>query len=327
MTNAKQKSSIARGSNPDVGIVKGVIDNFSVFKQVIAIRGWVLAEGGSVAALEVRPTNDVPRRFEPEWMPSPDVVQQYGTSASNCRFDAVVQLGPEASRSCGGTLWAILTNGETAEVGVLGRGSPSAAGELFDQFLNTVRTMNAPKVLEIGSRARSGITRKQLLPADTRYMGVDIVNGPNVDKVCDAHALSTALSGAQFDAVMAFSVLEHLLMPWKFVIELNKVLMPGAIGIFTTHQCWPLHDAPWDFWRFSDRAWTALLNPATGFEIISAKMSEPAYVVAADCHPITNFAPVPLGFLASNVLFRKVGTTVLEWPVEMSAITKDFYPA
>lgn len=238
----------------------------------------------------------------------------------------MVQLGPNASPSCGGSLWAILTSGEAAKVGVLGRGSPSEATALFDEFLDSVRTMQAPKILEIGSRARSGITRKQLLPAGARYLGVDIMDGPNVDQVCDAHSLSAALPGMQFNAIMAFSVLEHLLMPWKFVIELNKVMAPKAIGFFTTHQCWPIHDAPWDFWRFSDRAWTALLNPATGFEIISAKMSEPAYIIASNCHPITNFAQTPLGFLASNVLFRKIGATTLEWPVELSDITKDFYP-
>lgn len=307
--------------------VIGAIDNFSVFKQAVAIRGWAVAEAGSVAALEVRPTHDAPRRFKPEWLPSPDVAQHHGERANRCRFDAVLEIGAHAGASCGGTLWAILDDGGAAEIGALGRGAPSAAGALFEDFLAAVRGLHAPNVLEIGSRARSGVTRKQMLPAGAAYVGCDIIDGPNVDRVCDAHSLSAALPGAQFDAVMAFSVLEHLLMPWKFVIELNKVLAPGAIGVFTTHQCWPIHDAPWDFWRFSDRAWAGLLNPATGFEIISAQMGEPAYVIAENCHPVTNFAPQPQGFLASNVLFRKVGPTTLEWPVELTSITKDFYPA
>ncbi len=309
-----------------MAIVRGAIDNFSIFRRIISIRGWALAEGGLIAALEVRDANYATRRFEPEWMPSPDVGQQFGNMANNCRFDAVVQLSSNASPSCEGSLWAILTSGEAAEIGVLGSGSPSEAAALFNKFLEMVGDMADPKILEIGARARSGITRKQLLPVETKYLGIDIIDGPNVDQVCDAHSLSVALPNAQFNAVMAFSVLEHLLMPWKVIIELNKVMAPEAIGIFTTHQCWPIHDAPWDFWRFSDRAWTALLNPATGFEIISAKMGEPAYVVASNCHPITNFAPTPLAFLASNVLFRKINSTTLEWPVELSDITKDFYP-
>jgi hypothetical protein len=104
------------------------------------------------------------------------------------------------------------------------------------------------------------------------------------------------------------------------------VLKTGALGVFTTHQTWPLHDQPWDFWRFSDTAWMALLNPATGFEIIAAKMGEPAYVVAAKCHPATAFGDSPAAALASAVLFRKVRGTTLDWPVEPKMITETMYP-
>jgi Methyltransferase domain len=129
-----------------------------------------------------------------------------------------------------------------------------------------------------------------------------------------------------FDAVMAFSVLEHLLMPWKFVIELNRVLKKGAVGLFTTHQCWPLHDQPWDFWRFSDKAWDGLLNSATGFLIVEAEMGEPAFVVAQRCHPVTNFGDAQGGFLSSSVIFKKISDTSLEWPVKLAEVTTTTYP-
>jgi len=150
--------------------------------------------------------------------------------------------------------------------------------------------------------------------------------GPNVDQIGDAHELSIIFPLKRFDAVMSLSVLEHLLMPWKFVIELNRVLNIGAIGLFTTHQCWPVHDAPWDFWRFSDRSWTSLLNRFTGFEIIETAMGEPAFVVAQRCHTVTNFGFHQGGFLASNVLFRKVSETTLTWPVGLTDILSSSYP-
>ena len=171
------------------------------------------------------------------------------------------------------------------------------------------------------------MVRRNWVPAGWGYSGFDIAAGPNVDVVGDAHALSRSYEPGRFDAVMAFSVLEHLLMPWKFVIELNRVLKPGALGLFTTHQCWPLHDQPWDFWRYSDMAWTGLLNPATGFEIIAAKMGEPAYIVAQKCAPATAFSSQAQGALASFVLFRKTGETTLQWPVELADITATSYPA
>ncbi len=87
-----------------------------------------------------------------------------------------------------------------------------------------------------------------------------------------------------------------------------------------------MHDQPWDFWRFSNRAWDGLLNRMTGFEIIEAAMSEPAYVVAQRCHPVTNFGLQQSGFLASNVLFRKIGPTALEWPVSLADTISTSYP-
>jgi 2-polyprenyl-3-methyl-5-hydroxy-6-metoxy-1,4-benzoquinol methylase len=139
--------------------------------------------------------------------------------------------------------------------------------------------------------------------------------------------LSKFYPGGYFDAVIAFSVLEHLLMPWKVMIEMNRVMKQGAIGIFTTHQCWPLHDQPWDFWRFSEHSWNALLNKPLGFEILEIRMDEPAYIVAARCHPVTAFAEEPESFLSSAVIFRKVANTTLEWPVELADVTSTHYPA
>jgi hypothetical protein len=309
------------------------VDRFSVFPQCLALSGWVLAEGSGISALEIRPRTGAPTRFKPTWLSSPDVAQHHGQAHAHhtpgpscCRYEATVVTVGNTADACGGELWCVLDDRACVKVASLGDPPNTPTNAVIEKFFASVRAMSAPKTLEVGSRARSGLTRRVFLPADAVYIGCDIKTGPNVDLVCDAHRLSSALQPGYFDAVMAFSVLEHLLMPWKFVIELNKVLKEGAIGLFTTHQCWPMHDEPWDFWRFSDRAWTALLNPATGFEILEAKMGEPAFIVAKDCHNVTNFAPTPGGFLASNVMFRKVSSTSLEWPVDPSSMTSDPYP-
>ncbi|WP_373690468.1 methyltransferase domain-containing protein [Sphingobium sp. DEHP117] len=61
---------------------------------------------------------------------------------------------------------------------------------------------------------------------------------------------------SSFDAVYSVSVFEHLLMPWKVALEMNRVLRMGGIAYIHTHQTLGLHDMPWDFWRFSDTSWT-----------------------------------------------------------------------
>ena len=100
----------------------------------------------------------------------------------------------------------------------------------------------------------------------------------------------------------------------------------GGVGLFTTHQTWPVHDAPWDFWRFSDMAWAALFNPKTGFEVVKTAMGERGYVVAERCHAVTAFGDVPSGFLASSVMFRKVSSTRLEWDVALTDAIPTVYP-
>jgi SAM-dependent methyltransferase len=221
---------------------------------------------------------------------------------------------------------AVLMDGSVIDITGPGQPVDDPAHALTDRFLRMLGERGSGRILEIGSRARSGIVRRSYVPETWSYEGLDIVAGPNVDNVGDAHQLSRLYPPASFDAVMAFSVLEHLLMPWKVVVELNRVLRPGAIGLFTTHQCWPLHEQPWDFWRFSDTSWQALLNPATGFEIVDAQMGERAHVVASKMHPATAFGGADAA-LASNVLFRKVGETDLAWPVELSDVIATSYPS
>ncbi len=308
----------------------GAIDGFSIFLGIVAIRGWCFSMTARITALEVLPragSAGEPRSFLPPWLPSPDVAAAIDPAAENCRFEVALDFGQTAHEVCGGMLVASLADGTRWRIGMLGAPRDSAASHLVARFFGMLTEIGQPRVLEVGSRARSGVTRRAMLPVGTTYLGCDIMPGENVDIVCDAHDLVAAMAGRQFDAVMAFSVLEHILMPWKFVVELNQVMAEGAIGLFTTHQCWPMHDIPWDYWRFSSDAWKALLNPATGFEILAAAMGEPAHVVAADTHEVTNFSRDPAGFLASNVLFRKISTTRLHWDVDPASIVRDSYPA
>jgi 2-polyprenyl-3-methyl-5-hydroxy-6-metoxy-1,4-benzoquinol methylase len=153
-----------------------------------------------------------------------------------------------------------------------------------------------------------------------------VKEGPNVDVVADAHELASVLSGRRFDAALSVSVFEHLLMPWKVVLELNRVLADGAPVLVSTHQAYPLHDEPWDFWRFSDRAWAALFNEATGFEIVDTVLSEPATVVAAATHTSTwNLTP-RRAFLVSAVFARRVGDARVAWPVDAATLLATEYP-
>lgn len=285
-----------------------------MFQDVLHITGVVDAPARVRQLVLSMPGGErLPLRFDPA---GPGLV----------RFDQRLNVPGPAQEIAASVLVATLEDGREIRQHALGDAIDDPAHGLTAEFRAMLATAPPGRVLEIGARARSGNVRRDWVPAGWDYSGFDIMAGPNVDVVGDAHALSRHYPADSFDAVMAFSVLEHLLMPWKFVIELNRVLKPGAIGMFTTHQCWPLHDEPWDFWRYSDKAWTGLLNPATGFEIVAARMGEPAYVVPQRCAPATAFPEQPGAALASFVLFRKTGPTRLDWPVELGDILQTHYP-
>jgi len=282
------------------------IQIFAVFNGVLTLQGWVRTDGdiwfhsddGQILAIDVVRKDDVAGFHTRQPVSSPTAHRGYIRIIDSQGERILSNIGP----------------------------GPSPTQDVYMQFLQSLE--NKPGAfLEIGSRARSGVSRRSVAPANWTYTGLDIMQGENVDVVGDAHQLSRILTTERFDAVMAISVLEHILMPWKFVIELNRVMNTGGVGFFLSHQCWPLHDSPWDYWRFSDQAWGALLNRATGFEIIEAKMGEPVYVVPVKAHDSTNFGMGQFGYGSSVVMFRKVGETTLDWPVEVEAITETHYPA
>ncbi len=292
----------------------GTIERFSVFDGRLHLTATI-ATGTPVTTITLHlPGGDrLPCRFT--------------AGRSSARIDQRFDLDTDALEIASASLVLDFADGTTLRLDGLGAPLGDPAHAVSARFRHMLANAPAGTLLEVGARARSGNTRRDWVRPGWGYSGFDIAAGPNVDVVGDAHALSRHYPAEHFEAVMAFSVLEHLLMPWKFVVELNRVLKTGGIGLFTTHQSWPVHDAPWDFWRFSDRAWAGLLNHATGFEILDARLGEPAYLIAERCSPTTAFAERPAAYLASFVLFRKTGRTTLDWNVDLPDIIDTAYPS
>jgi len=103
------------------------------------------------------------------------------------------------------------------------KGKYDSYHHLYDEFLSVGKSIPSPVVLEIGSRNVTGISRRNLFPNCREYVGFDILPGESVDVAGDVHKLSEYFSLEYFDIVYSISVFEHLLFPWKAVIEINKV--------------------------------------------------------------------------------------------------------
>ena len=294
-----------------------LIENFAVFEDTLLLSGRA-SGSGAIASISLHIPGKSPKAV---------LLGSLSSIGNQGQFYEVIRFDPLLQDVLDSTLLVQFQDQSVQTISHLGFPRGQAAHGMVAQFQAMLATRAPGHVLEIGSRARSGWTRRDFVPDGWGYTGMDVLDGTNVDVVGDAHELSSLFPAQRFDAVMSFSVFEHLLMPWKVAIELNRVLNLGAIGLVTTHQAWPLHEAPWDFWRFSDQAWRGLFNSMTGFEIIEAHMGEPAYIVPQRTHAVTAWGNGFTAYLASNVLFRKVGDTNLRWDVSTADAVNTSYPA
>lgn len=274
----------------------------------VALKGWILSKTHSLEGVEIRIGNvSVPIT---NLYPRPDVTLAHPEYRNqNCGF--TVQIPRLAQHQA--------TFNVKTQVGVLSQtlrfeGSkpepPQGFGEggnLFNEFVSLVNE-NQLRVLEIGSRIVSpgSVSKRQLFPNAASYTGFDYYPDDNTDVVGDAHQLSSYFDGRRFDAIFSLSVFEHLAMPWLVAKEVNQLLEVGGITLHMTHNAWPIHEQPWDFWRFSDEALKVLFSPALGFEILKVGYFEPARIYLDHLQPGMELLPTLPAFGGVVVLARKI---------------------
>jgi hypothetical protein len=180
-------------------------------------------------------------------------------------------------------------------------------------------------VLEIGSRARSGNTVRDQFGPQVDYIGMDIANGPNVDVVGDAHDLAASIS-RKVDWVFSISTFEHLLMPWKVALSINSIMREGGKVYTQSHQTWPCHDEPWDYFRFSREAWAGLFNAHTGFEILRATCGEPVSILSRMNlgGPYLNM-DFATGYGISSCLATKTSSPLVSWDASVGDLGNGLY--
>jgi SAM-dependent methyltransferase len=91
-----------------------------------------------------------------------------------------------------------------------------------------------------------------------RYIGSDIREGPGVDLVLDLHNLN--LASDSVGTALLIDTLEHVEYPHRAMDEIYRVLMPSGIVILTSVMNFPIHNHPYDYWRFTPEAIKSLLS-------------------------------------------------------------------
>jgi Methyltransferase domain len=198
-------------------------------------------------------------------------------------------------------------------------------GSLFEEFRSEVERSRA-RILEIGSRqvVKGGQSKRSLFP-DCSYVGFDYYGDSNTDVVGDAHELSKYF-GKEFDAVFSLAVFEHFAMPWVVAGEINKVLKLGGLTFHSTHFAFPVHERPWDFWRYTDQALRILFSPPLGFEVIRCAYDTPARMHPDVPRDDLMHLPLEAVWVGISVLARKtadIDPTKFVWSASVASCLGD----
>ena len=136
----------------------------------------------------------------------------------------------------------------------------------YDLYFWQEAPRDARTVLEIGTKqavpgrsTHSMAAFPAVKPQD--YVRFDVEAGPDVDFVGDVHTLPNEWSN-RFDAFVAMAVWEHLQRPWIAAKEVARVLAPQGKFLVVTHQTFPIHGYPSDYFRFSRDALRLLFEDA-----------------------------------------------------------------
>lgn len=178
----------------------------------------------------------------------------------------------------------------------------------FDIFMARASTMDKPRVLELGTKRvipERSTRHDSWFPSALEYLGTDIESGADVDIIADVHRLTEVTGEERFDIILSEAGFEHFKYPHLAALEIMKALRVGGLAFIQTHQTFPIHAVPFDYFRFSREALAGLFGTKLGFNVIATGYASPAAIysrVDANGH----IAPA---FLHVNLVGEKVGKT------------------
>jgi SAM-dependent methyltransferase len=129
-----------------------------------------------------------------------------------------------------------------------------------DSFLKCVSLLEGP-VIDLGCGTSQ--YKADILQIAQPYIGVDWENSFHDRSCVDITAnLSEKLplEDNYAGTVVSFQVMEHLSEPGFFLSECQRILRPGGLLLITVPFMWQVHEAPYDFFRFTRHGLEYLLK-------------------------------------------------------------------
>lgn len=125
-------------------------------------------------------------------------------------------------------------------------------------------------LLDIGCGTKPYMS--MLSPFVDKHIGLDHKDTPHNKNSIDifGSAYDIPVKDNSFDSVLCSAVLEHLEEPSKAIQECNRVLKKDGIAIYSIPFIWHEHEAPRDFFRYSQFGIKHLFEK-NGFKILELK--------------------------------------------------------
>lgn len=155
-------------------------------------------------------------------------------------------------------------SGEKTELRIVGTSVSREIESLVERVAVSIGR-RTPRVLQVGSRTlvsdRNERNWRNLIGkrfgGRARFVGIDLLDGPNVDRVADIcsprRTLAAKLGDEPFDLVICCHVLEHARHPARAARNIEQLLAPGGFAYIATPWSQAFHATPDDYWRFSVR--------------------------------------------------------------------------
>jgi SAM-dependent methyltransferase len=128
---------------------------------------------------------------------------------------------------------------------------PSTNFQCCSLRVNPYELLSAdPVIYDIGSKHSRGRYSFGTPPTGSRVVCVDILPGPGVDLVADAHDLSMVENNS-VDCVVCVSVLMYCHDPARVIRVFHRILRPGGVLYLSVPFVFPYAPDPIDYCRFS----------------------------------------------------------------------------
>ncbi|MEN8228003.1 MAG: methyltransferase domain-containing protein [Bacteroidota bacterium] len=143
--------------------------------------------------------------------------------------------------------------------------------------------------------------KEEVINLDGEYVGVDWSNSLHdiqPDVVSDL-TKPLPFDKGYADTLLSFQVLEHLPTPGDFLKECYRILQPGGALFLTVPFQWRVHEAPYDYFRYTRYGLEYLLKEAGFKEFTIEEMGGFWYtwLLKLNYFTATKFAPGLLKYL------------------------------